>query len=91
MLVKGCDLGGLPHATIPLLDHLGVGNQPVKGNVHPLGTDDLGQQSVQGNHKTANGVRSVQIPMEEAVEVNAQKIHLQWTLALGLNVLVFAD
>ena len=72
MLVEGRGLGVF-HAAIALLHHLGVGDQPVEGDVDPRRLH-RSEEAIQRDHDAPNRIVGVQIPMEEAVEVERKDI-----------------
>ena len=94
MLVKSerLSLGEAP-PTIALLDHLGIGYQPLKGNVHTLGLDDVGEEVFQGIHDTADWILRREIGVEKAIKVQSETVHYErgaWLTGL-LNVSVRFD
>ena len=77
MLVEGrCDLGDL-HATVPLLDHLGIGDQSIEGDVN-LRRLDRSQEAIESNDDASNGIVGIQVAMEKAVEVDGEHIDVGW-------------
>jgi hypothetical protein len=94
VLIKAKRLSfGPAHPTVALLDHLGVGNESIKGKVDTLGTDDRGNEVLEGSDDTARGVLGFEVGMQKAVEVNAEAVHLQRSSreALLLDVAVCFD
>ena len=77
MLVEGrCDLGDL-HATVPLLDHLGIGDKSIEGDVN-MRRLECSQEAIESDDDASNGIVGVQVAMEKAVEVDREDIDVGW-------------
>jgi hypothetical protein len=73
---------------IPLLDNLCIRNQSVKGHEYPR-TCDACQVFAQSSHNTSHRVHVIKDCVDEAVEINAERISFKRSVVL-LNGLVLA-
>jgi len=66
-----------PHASVPLLHHLRIGNQSIKRNIYLFRFHDICQEFVKCNNNTPNRVLRLQVMMNEAIKVNRQNVGLK--------------